>query len=1270
MCMKTQLFRGWLMTGIVVGFCAASHAQTRPEIMKRELDRIAVDQRIKETENYDRALMLAAQKGWKTTITNDKGNVARLVGVDEKGFPMYVETQNNIVAAQTIGTNRLWTGTFNLTGSNPLLTNKMAMWDGGRINASHVEYIGRTTQRDNPSASSPDGHATHVAGTLIASGVNPNAKGMANGLKGMLVYDFNNHISEISNEAANLLVSNHSYGSISGWRFNSGQSRWEFWGAVGQNEDWKFGAYSSETQMWDSIAWLSPNYLIVKSAGNNRNESGPAVGASYFRFDATGQMTDAGGRPSDISNQTGYDLLPTYSNAKNTLTIGNVFPIAGGYTNFTDVALSNSSSVGPTDDGRIKPDVVSNGVGLLSTGADNNTAYSILSGTSMAGPGIAGSALLLQEYFMRLNSDQPAWSSTIKGLIIHTTDPAAALPGPNYQTGWGLANFHRAATVMSSGASKEIVQRNLKNDSVYTITVVASGSGNLKATLCWTDPAAEPVQNGTLNSRTKRLINDLDLRIKRGSRTYFPWKLDFSKPADAATKGDNDIDNVEQIEIDSVLLGETYTIEVRHKGKLTRGDSTQRYSLIITGIGGTAFGSSAPAQAEGSFIDSLSFGGINKKQLDTCKTYSDNRVQTASIESGGNASLYLKMKSCDQTFATRFVKVFVDLNRDGDFLDAGELVASSSALLNGETYSPSVAFPKTLSMGDKHIMRIIVSETASVDNIQPTGSYTRGETQDYTLLVVRASNDLSISSVVYPLDGECADPKQYVTVSLRNAGSKQQNNIPLTTDVLENNVKIATLTGVFNGTLASGATSQYTFQTPFAMQAGKQYTFNTRTNLINDQNSDNDQITSFASSTAAGGVPTNLQALVCNNTAVLFKGNAGITVDDYVSWFSSDTAKVPFLTVASNKVANSTLITSDKKYWAAANDLVGPVGPADKAAYASGGYNEFNGNFVRFTNKVPIVIESVKMYIGNPGKVRIIYGDLASENGTGGYSYYNYDQRDFVVSNTRPTATAGSVTENDPNDKGAVFNLNFGVFTPGNHVLIMQATEGATIYRNNNIGASPYPQKIGGINDAFTITGNSVVPSSADPATFWYFFYDMKTEVAANTCPGPRTPVTAISNVIPVVTKVGDSLVSSIASGNQWQKDGFDIPNAKGQSYKPTEPGNYRTVIVDALGCESVSQTITVTVTAVINIDPVEIGFTAAPNPNNGTFNVRFRVDGRDDLGISVLNATGAEVFRQRQNNFSGEYNGTIRLQQHKAGVYLLRINHGMKQYLRRVMVL
>ncbi|MFX9740601.1 hypothetical protein ABTP03_19585, partial [Acinetobacter baumannii] len=81
-------------------------------------------------------------------------------------------------------------------------------------------------------------HATHVTGTLIASGVNPIAKGMAYGIPNIIAYEYQNDFSEMTAEAANgLLLSNHSYGLICGWDYNSSQSRWQFYGRPGENED-------------------------------------------------------------------------------------------------------------------------------------------------------------------------------------------------------------------------------------------------------------------------------------------------------------------------------------------------------------------------------------------------------------------------------------------------------------------------------------------------------------------------------------------------------------------------------------------------------------------------------------------------------------------------------------------------------------------------------------------------------------------------------------------------------------------------------------------------------------------------------------------------------------------------------------------------------------------------------------------------------------------------------------------------------------------------
>jgi hypothetical protein len=1258
------------ITSLLVLSAMISHAQktTGPQI--KVLEKIAASQQHIENERYERAMKLAVQKGWSLNIKDDKGNTAKLVGVDDKGFPMYVETQSNLVAASTIGTNKLWSGGssgLNLNGSNVLLLNKLGIWDGGQINQTHVEFGNRITPKDN--ANSVDGHATHVAGTLIASGVNPAAKGMANGIPGIWAYDFTNHLAEMAVASQSLIVSNHSYGSISGWRFNSGQSRWEFWGAPGALEDWKFGAYSTEAALWDSIAYFAPNYLIVKSAGNNRNEKGPALGTTFWRQNESNQWINAGARGADISDQTEFDLLPTYSTSKNILTVGNAALVPGGYTRPEDVTLSASSSVGPTDDGRIKPDIVAPGIGINSTYNSSNTGYATLSGTSMSSPTIAGSAILLQELFLQKFNNRFAWSSTIKGLIIHTADKASTIPGPDYKNGWGMANIARAASVLNNNKNNLVVEQNLKNDSTFSIKVVASGKGPLAATICWNDPAGQPVTTNTLDDATPKLVNDLDIRITQGNKTFFPWKLNGLSPLNPATRADNIVDNVEKIEVDSVLLGETYTITVKHKGKFTYGDSTQNFSLIVSGVGGNSYVASAPTSGTGAYIDSLSFGGLKLKFKDTCQTYSDKRMLKGLIESGGSDTLYLRARSCDNTNNIRYVKVFIDTNNDGDFTDTGELIATSGTLQNDSIFKAPVNIPNGLAIGDNLLMRVIIAETTDPGSILPSGSYTKGETQDYTLQVTLPSRDLGINELVYPLGGECADATQYVTIEIKNSGSKELRNIPLSVDVKESGNTIKAITGNFVGPLAPGATSEYTFQTPFVMKENARYTFDVKSGLTTDQNADNNAIITEVSASGAGAPLTSLQALICNNNAALLKGP--VTEGNYISWFSTDTATTPLAVTANNIVFNTSTITADKKYYAARNSLSGSVGPKDKLDFPSGGYNQFNGNFVRFSNTAPMVIESVKMFIGNPGKIKIIYADIANEPGDGTYSYFIRDERTFTVTNSRPVAQSGPLSENDPNDKGMVFNLNFGVFDPGSHILIMQCTEGATVYRNNALTSTPYPLKVNGTNSAFTITGNSVNPSSgSDPSQFYYFFYDMKVSLLGATCPSPKVSVTAINNTIPTITKNGDTLVSSLATGNQWQLNGIDIPGERSQKIKVTQSGKYRTIVQDEFRCESISTEMDVTVTAIINIEPERIGFTVAPNPNNGSFLLNFKVEGREDLGVAVLNAAGQEIYRQTKPKFSGTFRETIRLNKSQPGVYMIKVSHGLNQYMKRMVVL
>ncbi|MEJ0081862.1 MAG: S8 family serine peptidase [Puia sp.] len=118
-----------------------------------------------------------------------------------------------------------------------------------------------------------------------------------------------------------------------------------------------------------------------------------------------------------ISNNDGYDIVPTYGNAKNIIAIGAVNPIPGGYNSPADVQLAEFSSWGPTDDGRIKPDLVADGINVLSCVSTSNNAYAIFSGTSMSSPAAAGSGFLLQEYYYKLHNTFMR-SATLKGILI------------------------------------------------------------------------------------------------------------------------------------------------------------------------------------------------------------------------------------------------------------------------------------------------------------------------------------------------------------------------------------------------------------------------------------------------------------------------------------------------------------------------------------------------------------------------------------------------------------------------------------------------------------------------------------------------------------------------------------------------------------------------------------------------------------------------------------------------------------------------------------
>jgi hypothetical protein len=514
-----------------------------------------------ERHNQKRAEALARAASLRISTVQDVPGLGRMeLMYFDNNQPVYYTTYN-VDAAKTTSTNHIQVGGstgYGLTGS----TETLGIWDAGTALTTHQEFGGRVTKSDG--ATGTHSHATHVAGTMIASGVVASAKGMSTHAL-MNSYDWLGDYSEMAfAAAAGLLVSNHSYGFVRGWYYDDDAGEWLWNGntSISTTEDYLFGFYDVYSRDLDFVANAAPYYTIVWAAGNDRNDTAPA-----------GEVAE------DDGGADGFDCIPQEGVAKNILTIGAVGDLINGYTTPGAVTMSSFSSWGPADDGRIKPDLVGNGISLYSTYNTSNSAYASSSGTSMAAPNISGSIGLLLQHQRNLYGEVVMRSSTMKALLLHTADDAGN-PGPDYSFGWGLANFKTAAELIEENYNTgyNIREYELTDGQMISFPIYKDAAQDLKVTIAWNDPAGTP-PTASLNPRDKMLVNDLDLRLDNGT-TNMPWVLDVENPGNSATTGDNITDNVEQVII-SNGNEELVTLEISHKGTLSGG--SQIVSLIITG---------------------------------------------------------------------------------------------------------------------------------------------------------------------------------------------------------------------------------------------------------------------------------------------------------------------------------------------------------------------------------------------------------------------------------------------------------------------------------------------------------------------------------------------------------------------------------------------------------------------------------------------------------------------------------------------------------------
>lgn len=589
------------------------NAQTKESVKQKFTQETAANQALYNSNNPQ-------LKG----IENTKYNASTLAGITDDYIIFY--TQDDIRANKASNADMLQNGEvgdISLNGENMVIS----IFDGGKVFNTHNEFKDlenegsyRINDLEN-GAQALSSHATSVSSLIAAQGVaNVNYGGgpITNAAKGILPKAFINHAgfaTTVNGSVYNKIlefadpISNHSYGVNYGWSQESAQTGTRgagFYYPVNSSSftdplQTYFSAYLGNDTNYDLIVSTDPNLTIVKSSGNyfgTGPSNNPNLPIYRYQSAAAGYVPFNEGEiiPADNCSTDAY-CIGTGSLAKNIIVVGAVnLPSQTNdfrVTKTSDIIRSSYSSVGPRKDGAIKPDVVAVGTSVISAGSTAVNSYSAGSGTSYSAPKVTGIIGALNQLKRVLINDASydLFADESKAYVIHSAMEAGDYDGPDNWFGWGMVDAKAAAElVLSTNNGENIYERNEKVSSTdYEKIVTAKEGEDLKVTITWIDTAARPTSNPTQDT-TSKLVNDLDLRIidLEDGTVHMPWKLDLANVSGAAVKGDNKVDNVEQVLVKNPIAGRKYKIVVSNKGQLVDYDGIeikQNYVMIATGAG-------------------------------------------------------------------------------------------------------------------------------------------------------------------------------------------------------------------------------------------------------------------------------------------------------------------------------------------------------------------------------------------------------------------------------------------------------------------------------------------------------------------------------------------------------------------------------------------------------------------------------------------------------------------------------------------------------------
>ena len=489
----------------------------------------------------------------------------------------YRIASDNAVSAQVSKVDDVQAAPYGLTGQGVTVS----LFELSAMQASHVEFGGRAVIAPTTAGGQTleARHATHVAGTIAASGVKPSAKGMAPKVR---IHEFCVTDPSIVNDCTGdwmdlkednlkplgISIDNNSWGYVWGWWEDSSYEH----GVVWSGTDIYWGAYDLLlASPIDQIA-TEKDILFVHSAGNDATNPASLmndpwrthnhIDEDYFEIRGEAHCVSQNGSGTDCPAHcnaptdrceltlhhaiTPYDTIGTTASGKNVVAVGGVT---------TEKQVYNLSSRGPAKDGRVKPDVVARGVLVHSTYP--NDSYGTLTGTSMAAPVVTGTAALLTEQWKKTYSGAQPSAATLKALLIAGTEDLGN-PGPDYTFGFGLVDAKASVDLILADAGRQERIRTLSfaegQQQQHELTLVVTETQKLRVVMNWPDPYIPYVP--PVEFADKALVNNLDLKvIDPAGNTVLPWTLNKDNPTANAVRGVNNVDNIEMVEIANATPG-------------------------------------------------------------------------------------------------------------------------------------------------------------------------------------------------------------------------------------------------------------------------------------------------------------------------------------------------------------------------------------------------------------------------------------------------------------------------------------------------------------------------------------------------------------------------------------------------------------------------------------------------------------------------------------------------------------------------------------------